>query len=76
VPIPPSRKKLFLGGGAEIQSVSSADLQDTLTVSSACGVAALKAKTLSMPEVREDRIVALRERVQKGEYKVAAESIA
>jgi flagellar biosynthesis anti-sigma factor FlgM len=52
--------------------------EDTVTLSSAGlnSVTSIQAKTLESPEVREDKIAALRDAIQKSEYNVGSEEIA
>jgi len=63
----------------ETRQAEQASTQDgdkvTLSLDSAA-IASLQAKALSMPEIRSDKVQALREAISTGQYKVEPEKIA
>jgi negative regulator of flagellin synthesis FlgM len=55
----------------------NARVEDQITLSAdAVSVSALEAKALAVPEVRQDRVDALRQAIQNGQHKVDPEAIA
>jgi len=50
--------------------------QDKATLSTATSVGALTAAALASPEVRQDKVAALRSAIQDGTYRVEADKIA
>ena len=55
----------------------AANIEDKATLSSdSLDIWALKSQALASPEVRQDKVEALRQQVQSGQYKVDADEIA
>jgi negative regulator of flagellin synthesis FlgM len=55
----------------------AANIEDKATLSSdSLDTSALEAQALASPEVRQDKVEALRQQVQNGQYKVDADEIA
>jgi len=55
----------------------AANIEDKATLSSdSLDISALKSQALASPEVRQDKVEALRQQVQSGQYKVDADEIA
>jgi len=55
----------------------TANIEDKATLSSdSLDISALKSQALASPEVRQDKVEALRQQVQSGQYKVDADEIA
>lgn len=55
----------------------TANIEDKATLSSdALDTSALEAQALASPEIRQDKVDALRQQVQNGQYKVDADEIA
>ncbi len=53
------------------------NIEDKATLSSeALDISSLKAQVMATPEVRQDKVEALRQQVQSGQYKVDADEIA
>jgi len=54
-----------------------ANIEDKATLSSdSLNTSTLEAQVMAMPEVRQDKVEALRQQVQNGQYKVDADEIA
>jgi len=55
----------------------AANIEDKATLSSdSLDTSALEAQVLASPEVRQDKVEALRQQVQNGQYKVDADAVA
>ena len=65
----PSRPQARQSGGANIEDKATLS-SDSLNTST------LEAQVMAMPEVRQDKVEALRQQVQNGQYKVDADEIA
>jgi negative regulator of flagellin synthesis FlgM len=56
---------------------SSANIEDTASLSSdTVSLASLKAQAMASPEIRQEKVAALRESIQNGTYKVEPDKIA
>jgi negative regulator of flagellin synthesis FlgM len=63
--------------GQASETASTSPGQDTATLSTdSAAVGQLTGKVLATPEVRQDKVEALRQAIQRGEYKVEPEKIA
>jgi flagellar biosynthesis anti-sigma factor FlgM len=73
-------KQAFVNAGRLSDPARKAEIQiqDTVRLSSdgLNPVTAIEAKALATPDMREDKIAALRNTIQKGEYNVGSEEIA
>jgi len=62
---------------ASSKAPSTPNVEDKASLSvDALSVSSLEAKALNAPEVRQDKVEALRQAIQNGDYKVEAEKIA
>ncbi len=61
--------------GAKAASTPSVEDKASLSVDT-LSLSSLEAKALSAPEIRQDKVDALRQAVQNGDYKVEADKVA
>jgi len=62
--------------GAESNELSGTPEADGASLSTASTVSALAAQLRQMPDVRQERVAALKQAIQNGEYQVSDEQIA
>jgi negative regulator of flagellin synthesis FlgM len=79
-PFPETQSTTFqranVSGGTESNEVSETPDADGASLSTGSSVSALAAQLQQMPDVRQERVAALRQAVQSGQYQVSDEQIA
>jgi flagellar biosynthesis anti-sigma factor FlgM len=69
-------KRASVSGGNESNEVNETPDTDGASLSSGSNVSALAAQVKQMPDIRQERVAALRQAVQSGQYQVSDKQIA
>ena len=75
-PQEPTFKRPVAPEGAESREVGEAPDSDDARVSAAIAVSALAERLQQLPDVRQERVAALRQAVQSGQYRASDQQIA
>ena len=75
-PQAPTFKRPVVSDGAEPREVSETPDSDDARLSTAITVGALAEKLQQLPDVRQERVAALRQAVQSGQYRPSDQQIA